>query len=73
MRGVDRGTDLQEEAQPIVERQALFFAVFIDGLAVDGGLSQSTVLISAIEQRGLAVSRSGDPEATLRGAALFTR
>lgn len=42
----------------------------VSSLAVDGGLSRSDVMVEAIEARGLGVAR-GEPEATVRGAALI--
>ncbi len=42
----------------------------VSSLAVDGGLSRSEVLLGAIAARGVAVS-AGEPEATVRGAALI--
>lgn len=42
----------------------------VSSLAVDGGLSRSDVLVDAMRARGLGVTR-GDPEATVRGAALI--
>ncbi|MDW3216969.1 MAG: FGGY family carbohydrate kinase [Acidimicrobiales bacterium] len=55
----------------IAERVAELAAhMGVAALAVDGGLSRSDVLLAAIEARGLAVTR-GEPEATVRGAALI--
>lgn len=44
----------------------------VESVAVDGGLSRSTVVVEALASRGLDIRRAAEHEATLRGAALFS-